>query len=94
MSDPIDRAAEVIHAKRQGCYSHEIARALDDAGLLVTPAHDAAVTAQALREAAAFVDEYAYEPSDVEKPPSGQERGFYLGVIEGILDRDDERGQQ
>lgn len=59
MSDEIDRAEVLIHNTifargRENARTSPIAaaRALADAGLLVTPAHDAAVAAKALREAA------------------------------------------
>ena len=63
MSHPIDRAAEVMQDawKERGkdrlmdstqTMIDVLTRALDAAGLLVTPAHDAAVAAKALREAA------------------------------------------
>lgn len=58
MSDHLDRAAEVL--ARVGCQpddepsflDREYARALDAAGLLVSPERDAAVAARALRGAA------------------------------------------
>ena len=62
MSDHIERAADEIIGIQVGTgyesvtigidEAMEAARALDAAGLLVTPEHDAAVAAKALREAA------------------------------------------
>lgn len=46
MSDHIDRAAQVISDHRD---ADDAALALETAGLLVTPAHDAEVAAKALR---------------------------------------------
>ena len=53
---PIDRAAEVITRTMFGLITPSMSRNIADdlhaAGLLATPAHDAAVAAKALREAA------------------------------------------
>ena len=68
MSDHLDRAAEVIAAALRSIWeadaswnpeARDIARALEEAVLLVTPERDAAVAAKALREAAAEFDQYA-----------------------------------
>lgn len=56
MIEPLSRAAEVIEhvLSRHGEHGTylDAARALDAAGLIASPAHDAAVAARALREAA------------------------------------------
>ena len=60
MTDHITRAAEVIEhiLSRHGEHGTylDAARALDAAGLLATPEHDAAVAAKALREVAEIFD--------------------------------------
>lgn len=66
MSDHIERAADEIIGIQVGTgyesvtigidEAMEAARALDAAGLLVTPEHDAAVAAKALREAAGEIN--------------------------------------
>lgn len=71
MSEQIERAEVLIHnvifaanSENARTSPSKAARALDAAGLLVTPAHDAAVAAKALREAAAdgagFLDAATY----------------------------------
>ena len=66
MSDHLDRAAEVIAAQMHGLTTPSmcrgIARALEEAGLLVTPERDAGVAAKALREAATQVNDPASTP--------------------------------
>lgn len=62
MTAHIDRAAEVIYDELSGKYGDfnmptGAAQALDAAGLLATPEHDAAVAARALRDAAAYEHE-------------------------------------
>ena len=58
MTDHITRAAAIVNEAnwkadfKGGARADEIARALDGAGLLASPEHDAAVAARALREAA------------------------------------------
>ena len=65
MSDAIDRAAEVINPSGGHWLmdrARDIARALDRAGRLVTPEHDAKVAAEALREAAGELNDPAITP--------------------------------
>lgn len=59
MSDAINRARDIIERylpampdQQAAFVTRDAARALDAAGLLVSPEHDAAVAAKALREAA------------------------------------------
>lgn len=63
MTDHIDRAAEVLsrhwgdmHTNEALGHQRMLARALDAAGLLAAPRHDAQVAARALRGAAAMTD--------------------------------------
>ena len=72
MSDHIERAADEIIGIQVGTgyesvtigidEAMEAARALDAAGLLVTPEHDAAVAAKALREAAGEINNPSRTP--------------------------------
>ena len=73
MTNHLDRAAEIIAQPTpvdvpgyRLRYTVEAARALEDAGMLATPEHDAAVAAKALREAAHGLDHgRTYRASDI-----------------------------
>ena len=105
MSDHIARAAEVLHKAwidRCGVTSptrdhvHVFARALDAAGLLATPEHDAAVAARALREAADRLnrDRRTHDASCGESPArtkeqAGRDHGVTIGLRQAVRHLDE-----
>ena len=107
-TDHLDRAAVVIRTELPGLSLLDRLRApkaLDAAGLLVTPKHDAAVAAKALREAADRLnrDRRTHDASCGESPArtkeqAGRDHGVTIGLRQAVRHLDEraaaiERGE-